>query len=134
MGGMYAGFSLSRYQNIWAVGSEMPFVSAKAAALLQERKQDGFDAVLPLIKGGVYPLHGIYDKSGAGQMQILLEKGEKSVSALLRTLYWADLPDTLFLEHGIDTGFIKGFDAWEEYESMKESPDEKQASREQLKL
>jgi len=37
MGGMYAGFSLARYKNIWAIGSDMPFLSPRAAELLLER-------------------------------------------------------------------------------------------------
>jgi molybdopterin-guanine dinucleotide biosynthesis protein A len=115
MGGMYAGLSLAKYRDIWAVGSNMPFLSVKAAELLLERKRDGFEAALPLIGGGIYPLHGVYDKSCADHVQTLLSDGERSVSSLLRKLFWTDMSDTLFLEHGIDPVFVRSLDTWESY-------------------
>ncbi|WP_168120650.1 molybdenum cofactor guanylyltransferase [Paenibacillus sp. HB172176] len=118
MGGMFAGFSLARYKEVWAIGSEMPFVSAKAALLLRGCKLKGFEAALPLIGGGVYPLHGIYDKSCAQHVQKLLEQGERSASSLLRSIVWKDMPDASFLECGIALDFVNGFHTWEEYESM----------------
>jgi len=118
MGGMYAGFSLARYRHIWAVGSDMPFLSPRAAELLLERKREGFEAALPLIGGGIYPLHGVYDKSCAHHVQSLLEEGERSASSLLRSLYWADMTDTVFLENGVDPDFVRSFDTMDSYRDV----------------
>jgi molybdenum cofactor guanylyltransferase len=121
LNGMYAGFSLSSNRDVWVVGSHMPFLSAKAAELLVERKQAGFDAALPIINGGIYTLHGVYDKRCADCVQAVLSQGQRTASLLIRDLYWSGLPDSIFVELGVDPCFVRSFDTWEEYRQILET-------------
>ncbi|TXK76596.1 molybdenum cofactor guanylyltransferase [Paenibacillus sp. N3.4] len=76
LGGMHAALSLAKHASIWVVGCDMPFISSKAAQLLLQRKLDGFEAVVPLVAGQMYPLHGIYDQACASHIGPLLQLGE----------------------------------------------------------
>ncbi|MCZ8514794.1 molybdenum cofactor guanylyltransferase [Paenibacillus filicis] len=118
LGGMHAGLSLARNRDVWLVGNHMPFISSQAAELLQERKHEGFDAALPLVQGGIYPLHGIYDRSCADLIWSLLQGGEPTLNRFLKVLYWGELHETIFQENGIGSGFIESFSRQEEYERL----------------
>ncbi|MDF2669701.1 MAG: hypothetical protein K0R67_2007 [Paenibacillus sp.] len=111
LGGMHAGFSLSASPDVWVVRSDMPFLSARAAKLLLERKHEGYDASLPLICGEIYPYHGIYDKSCAEQVSDLLDQGQTAIAQLLQQMSWSGLLDSTFVEHGIDPSFVQNLDA-----------------------
>lgn len=110
LGGMYAGFSLSSHPNIWAVGSDMPYISAKAASLLLERKQEGYEAAIPWIGGVSYPLHGVYDKSCTGHIQTLVNNGDNRTASLIRRLNNLDMLEHHFEERGINLEFVRSLD------------------------
>ncbi|RUT29640.1 molybdenum cofactor guanylyltransferase [Paenibacillus zeisoli] len=114
LGGMYAGFSLSSHQSIWAVGSDMPYISAQAASLLLERKQAGYEAAIPWIGGVSYPLHGVYDKSCAGHIQTLVNNGDNRTSSLIRRLNTLDMLEYELEERGIGLEFIRSLDELEQ--------------------
>ncbi|MFC0212207.1 molybdenum cofactor guanylyltransferase [Paenibacillus chartarius] len=118
LGGMHAGLSLARNRDVWIVGSHMPLVSAPAARLLQEKKHDGFEAALPWVQGGVYPLHGVYDRSCADTVWSLLQRGNAGLSQLLKELFWAELTETAFQEAGIEPGFVDCFHTLEQYDKL----------------
>ncbi|MDQ1909913.1 molybdenum cofactor guanylyltransferase [Paenibacillus sp. GD4] len=118
LSGMHAGLTLAQHPNVWVVGCDMPYISAKAAELLIERKQDGFEAVIPWVNHSAYPLHGVYDRSCAAAIGQLLEKDEVAVSALLKQLFWCELQQSAFEEKGIDTRFVAAIKTTEEYEKL----------------
>lgn len=118
LSGMYAGLSLARNRDVWIVGCHMPFLSAKAAELLQAKKHESFNASLPWVQGGLYPLHGVYDRSCAEAVWPLLHSGDPSVSHLLKKISWAEFRDTEFQAEGIDTSFVDCFNTPEEYERL----------------
>ncbi|MCZ8516732.1 hypothetical protein O9H85_31075 [Paenibacillus filicis] len=115
--GMYAGLSLARNRDVWIVGSHMPFISAKAAEL-REKKIEGGDAVLHSVQAGVYPLHGVYDRSCANNIWRLLESGEHPLMRLLKVIDWLVLEETVFLNEGIGPEFVSCFGTPEEYEQL----------------
>lgn len=107
LGGMYAGFSLSSHPSIWAVGSDMPYISAQAASLLLERKQEGYEAAIPWIGGVSHPLHAVYDKSCARHIQTLVNNGDNRTASLIRRLNTLDMLEHGFEERGISLEFIQ---------------------------
>jgi molybdopterin-guanine dinucleotide biosynthesis protein A len=118
LGGMHAGLSLARNRDVWIVGSHMPFVSAKAAELLLERKRQGFAAALPAVKGSVHPLHGVYDRSCAERIWPLLQTGETKLSRLLADIHWGGLGDAAFRDAGAGLDFSDCFGTQADYEHM----------------
>ncbi|MBP1153720.1 MULTISPECIES: molybdenum cofactor guanylyltransferase [unclassified Paenibacillus] len=116
LAGMHAGFSLAKHGQIWVVGCEMPFPSIKAAELLLESIENGYDAALPYMNGSLYPLHAVYDKACAGPIADLLEKEEARLSELLKSLRWRGIPESDFVDKGIDSRFIVSIDTCEDYQ------------------
>lgn len=116
LAGMHAGFSLAKHSQIWVVGCEMPFLSAKAAKLLLEFKTNGWAAALPHVNGRLYPLHAVYNKACAGPIAALLEKGEHRLSELLNSLHWLGIPESAFVDKGVDPRFIASIDTLEDYQ------------------
>ncbi|USB32293.1 molybdenum cofactor guanylyltransferase [Paenibacillus sp. YPG26] len=110
LGGMYAGLSLSKHSNIWTVGCDMPYISAAAASLLLECKQEGYEAAIPWIGGVSYPLHGVYDKSCARYIQTLINNGDYRPASLIRRLNSLDILEHRFEEMGLDLGFVRSLD------------------------
>ena len=119
LGGMHAALSLAKHTSVWVVGCDMPFVSSKAAELLWNRKRDGFEAVVPLVAGGLFPLHGIYDRECNSKIVPLLDKGETKVSALLDSLFWSELADRFLQENGVDLNFVSSIKTMGDYEFLQ---------------
>lgn len=118
LSGMHAGLSLARNRDVWIAGSHMPFVSAQAALLLREKKREGFEAALPRIRGGIYPLHGVYDRSCADKIWPLLRSGEPSQTRLLKEIYWGELGEAVVQAEEVEAGFVDCFHTKEEYELL----------------
>lgn len=116
LAGMHAGFSLAKHGQIWVVGCEMPFLSARAAELLLKSMTNGWDAALPLVNESLYPLHAVYDKACAGPIAALLEQGEYRLSELLKPLHWLGIPESAFIDKGVDPRFIVSIDTCEDYQ------------------
>lgn len=107
LSGMHAGLALARYPDVWMLGCHMPYPSAAAASLLLSRKRDGYDAVIPLIGGRLYPLHGIYDRALSGPAGAMLEEGHTDVNDLLLRIHWLKLKEPAFRSSRIDSRFVR---------------------------
>lgn len=117
LSGMHAALSLARNPDVWIVGCDMPFISAKAAeALLNLKQSVKCDAAVPVIDGRTHPLHGIYSKSCADAISALLLAGEYRVMEMLRMIYWQEATDAHFTELGIHPAFVTNVNNPEEYD------------------
>lgn len=118
--GIHAGLMLSTKPRSWIVGCDMPYINAKAAELLREamRSEGGAQAAVPNVNGGVYPLHGLYDRSCAEAAVKLIEQGETSASALLRDVDWREVPDRIFTEAGVPLNFVMNINNKQDYEEV----------------
>ncbi|WP_229757928.1 molybdenum cofactor guanylyltransferase [Paenibacillus marchantiophytorum] len=119
LGGMHAALSLAKYASVWIVGCDMPLISNKAAQLLMAKKQDGFEAVIPIVAGEPYPLHGIYDRACAARIAPLFNQGKIRVSAMLNHVIWSELGERYLLDNGIDLNFVANIKTIADYEAIQ---------------
>jgi len=109
LSGMHAGLALAKQDNIWVIGSHMPYVSAGAAVLmLKEKQRTGCDAVIPQTGSMDDLLHAIYDKRCSETIGELLAAGQSQMSELMPLLNWRGLPKASFLANGINPQFVRG--------------------------
>ncbi len=86
MGGIYAGLSKADSDPAIVVACDMPFLNTRLLAHMLEMAP-GFDAVVPHFEGEmVEPLHAVYAKSCLSEMKAWLERGELSITRLLKQL------------------------------------------------
>lgn len=124
LSGMHAALALSRNQDVWIVGCDMPFISADAALAMRELKAAAkCDAVIPVINGRSHPLHGIYSKGCADAISALLLSGESRVSELMRMIYWQEAAEAHFEEKHIGLEFVTNVNTPEEYQAALEQAD-----------
>ncbi|WP_248757950.1 molybdenum cofactor guanylyltransferase [Paenibacillus sp. ATY16] len=107
LSGMHAGLALARYPDVWMLGCHMPHPSAAAASLLLLWRREGYDAVIPLIGGRIYPLHGIYDRALSEPIGAMLEEGHTDVEYLLQQIHWLKLKEPTFRSNRIDSRFVR---------------------------
>lgn len=62
LGGIYTGLSAATYSTCFFVACDMPFLNAELIKLLV-REAEGWDVVVPRVKGELQPLHAVYAKS-----------------------------------------------------------------------
>lgn len=62
LGGIYTGLSVASYPTCFFVACDMPFLNAELIKCLV-REAEGWDAVVPRVKGELQPLHAVYAKS-----------------------------------------------------------------------
>ncbi|MFC5700308.1 molybdenum cofactor guanylyltransferase [Cohnella faecalis] len=126
MSGVHAALRLARNPFVWIVGSDMPFISAEAAARLVMAGRFGnhFDAVLPVLGGKPVPLHGVYDTRCADKVQSTLEEGRGELTDLMGAIRWYGLPadswERASEREGLAGSFAYSFDDQIEYERALE--------------
>lgn len=62
LGGIYTGLSAASHPACFFVACDMPFLNAELIKLLV-REAEGWDAVVPRVRGELQPLHAVYAKS-----------------------------------------------------------------------
>lgn len=62
LGGIYTGLSVASHPACFFVACDMPFLNAEIIKLLI-REAEGWDAVVPRVRGELQPLHAVYAKS-----------------------------------------------------------------------
>jgi molybdenum cofactor guanylyltransferase len=62
LGGIYTGLSAASYPACFFVACDMPFLNAELIKFLV-REAEGWDAVVPRVRGELQPLHAVYAKS-----------------------------------------------------------------------
>ncbi|MFC4102261.1 molybdenum cofactor guanylyltransferase [Paenibacillus xanthanilyticus] len=129
MSGMHAGLALAKNRSVWLLGCHMPYPSAAAAKLLWERQTGGIDAILPLVEGAPHPLHGIYDRDCASQLEALLSQGSTTKADLLETIRWKPLEEAEFRSRGISSRFVRAIQSSEDWARIAADQAETSAKR-----
>jgi molybdopterin-guanine dinucleotide biosynthesis protein A len=83
--GLASALLSARYDLVWVVGCDMPFLSP---ALLQRERAilGGWDAVVPRVTLGLEPLHAVYHRRCAGALLAALTEGSQRVGGVLSHL------------------------------------------------
>lgn len=121
LSGMHAGLSLAKNRHVWLLGCHMPNPSANAAKLQLSQMHEGTDAVIPVVRGTAYSLHGIYDRSNADRIGKLLDGGITDVSLFLRQINRVELTESDFEEHGISRDFVHSIHTYADYRQIDET-------------
>jgi molybdopterin-guanine dinucleotide biosynthesis protein A len=114
--GVHAGLMLSTLNLVWIVGCDMPHIDPKAAEILFERVEQGAQAAIPNVGGGLFPLHGVYHRSCAAAAEQLVKQGTASMSALLKEIDWTEVKDEEFFKAGVPRNFVESIDTIDDYE------------------
>ncbi|MDE2059642.1 MAG: molybdenum cofactor guanylyltransferase [candidate division NC10 bacterium] len=80
LGGIYTGLSAASHPRCFFVACDMPFLNADLIKLLVS-EAEGWDAVVPRVKGELQPLHAVYAKSC---LPLIKENIDASVLKIVR--------------------------------------------------
>lgn len=115
LGGLHAALSLSRFGDLWVVGSGMPSLSPEAAGMMLDWKREhGYDAVIPVIGGRQHPLHGVYGKTCTSPLTAMLASADFRPEMLLASVRTAEMNELMFRERGIPPTFVQTVQTGEE--------------------
>lgn len=115
LGGMHAALSLSTSNRLWVVGSDMPFLSAKAASLMESQMEPDTDAVIPRYGNESHMLHGIYHKRCLIHVTAAMDKGRYELAALEESLRTKAVDELFFKGHDIEPHFVTRINTTEAY-------------------
>jgi molybdopterin-guanine dinucleotide biosynthesis protein A len=79
--GIYSGLKLSQDRHSVVVACDMPFLNIKLLRYMMGLA-DGFDVVIPRIRGLLEPLHAVYSTNCLSDMESLLKDGNFKISNL----------------------------------------------------
>ncbi|KIL37238.1 hypothetical protein SD71_00515 [Cohnella kolymensis] len=120
LAGLHAGLKAATYDPVWLMACDQPFISVDAALLLSERMEAGsFQAVIPVIRGRLQPLHGLYRKALADSVEALILSGERKLVSLLQGISWCGIEEQEFKDRGIPLHFADDVDTPEQYNQAK---------------
>ncbi|GAA4857164.1 molybdenum cofactor guanylyltransferase [Paenibacillus vulneris] len=90
LSGMHAAFALSKYDDLWVIGSHAPYVYSSSSILrLSETKQrQSVQAVLPVMEEKPEALGGVYSRSCLDVITELIRQEESGVIELLQRISW----------------------------------------------
>ena len=119
LSGIHAGLTLMENEEAWVVACDMPYISAKAAGMMKQFKDEfGLDAVVPKIAGRLEMLHAIYTKKTAESVKSLLNTGDQRLEQLLHFLKWSEMDADQFVVTGIDTNFTYAIKTRDDYAKL----------------
>lgn len=78
LGGIHAGLLEAKYEAVFVLSCDMPFVTVELASFLLT-KLDGFSAVTPKYGGRVEPLCSVYSRECLGVIETLLQSENNQV-------------------------------------------------------
>lgn len=78
LAGVHSGLSHARNEQIFVVGCDMPFISARVVRHICAQADRG-DLVIPNSCGGREPLHALYDKRCLPAMERVLDAGQRRI-------------------------------------------------------
>ncbi|WP_435170949.1 molybdenum cofactor guanylyltransferase [Paenibacillus glycanilyticus] len=117
---LHTAFEYNCYSALWISACDMPFVSGKAAAILQHRMEEsGSLAAVPEVNGRLHPLHAIYRAECLEQVERCLREGDYSMNGFLKRINYAKVPEEKFKAAGISHSFVDNINTPEQYEEAK---------------
>jgi len=90
--GIHAGLAASMTDLTFVIGCDMPFVKPALVEYLLSQA-DGFDAVIPVVRGYHEPLCAAYRKSCLNSIERLIERGVLKISAVYPLVETREIPE-----------------------------------------
>lgn len=116
LSGMHAVFSCARYNDVWVVGCDMPFICSQAALVLHNIVYKAqCDAAIPFIEGRIHPLHGVYRRSSVEAAEAVLNSGNYRLTHFLDRINWEKADESCFVRHNLKSHFVVNVNTPEEY-------------------
>jgi len=78
LAGVHSGLLHAKHEQIFVVGCDMPFISARVVRHICAQADRG-DLVIPNSRGGHEPLHALYSKSCLPAMERILDAGQRRI-------------------------------------------------------
>ena len=102
LSGIHTALKKSSHDWVFIVAGDMPFINTETiSSQIRDTWEAECDAVIPLVKNNIEPLHGVYHKKVIGKLESLLQSGkESSVKKFLKTIntvYWELNDDVPFM-------------------------------------
>ena len=99
LAGMHAGFLAASREHVWVVACDLPDVEPQLGALML-RLATEVDAVVPTLDGQPQGVCAIYRRALASHLGAMLERGERSVKALLASISvrWVAEPELRLID------------------------------------
>jgi molybdopterin-guanine dinucleotide biosynthesis protein A len=117
LGGMRVALSKASYDHVWIVACDMPYLSSHIAHwMVKSQKEMDYDAVVPVIRGKIHPLYGIYHRRCKKIVQDLLQESSRRVIGLLDRIDWLALDEAFFQHKGFDLRFVTNVNTPEDYQ------------------
>ncbi|WP_181186199.1 molybdenum cofactor guanylyltransferase [Alkalicoccus urumqiensis] len=102
LAGIEAGMSAVEAEWYLVCACDMPLAEEKAASILiNEAEKTGADAVIPVIDGRQQPLFAVYSRRVLPEISRCLDREERSMKALFRSIHVTEAQEPLFLESGM---------------------------------
>ncbi len=85
MAGIHSGLYYSRYETIFLLGCDMPFINMELAAYMLENRV-GYDCVVPVINNKLQPLSAVYNSSCLPALVDGLENNKLKLTRFVESL------------------------------------------------
>jgi molybdenum cofactor guanylyltransferase len=117
LAGIHAALNLSKNENIWVVGSGMPFISFKVALIMMEHSNNTTNlAVIPTKNLQPYLLHSIWNKNALPLVEYTIEELNGDYTKLVCDQHIYPIYEaTLIKDYKMDTSFLYTIDTTGDY-------------------
>ena len=105
-----------------AVACDMPLLRSTALRRLLDAREDGFDAVVPVVGGCAQPLHALYRREAARSLAQVFHDGKRSPTAALTKLRVCWIPEEDFRHDDPSLSSFASIDTREEWEALTPMP------------
>jgi molybdopterin-guanine dinucleotide biosynthesis protein A len=95
LGGIYTGLMVSPSFYNFFLPCDMPFVNGEAIEYMIQEKE-GYDVIVPVIRGYIEPLYGIYSKNCTKPIETCLLKNRLQVKCFYPLVRVKTIPETAF--------------------------------------
>lgn len=118
LAGIHAGLTIATYPYSFVVACDMPFISMDLGVLMAQATA-GYDAIVPVMDGGLQPLHAIYSKTCIPVIEDNLSKNIRRTTALYEKLKIKQISEKQLEQWGISPWVFFNVNTPEELEIAK---------------
>ncbi|HKJ04552.1 MAG TPA: formate dehydrogenase accessory sulfurtransferase FdhD [Geopsychrobacteraceae bacterium] len=118
LAGVHSGLAHAKYDQIFVVGCDMPFVSARVVRHICAQGDRG-DMVIPRSSSGHEPLHALYGKSCLPAMEKILDAGQRRIMLFFDQVKMIEIPSKEIQELDPGEMSFRNINTPEDYFSLR---------------